>query len=77
MTNYLFISKNIFLYLFAHWFFFFFFFCIFKNLFRFFFTIILLFYLLKEYGYYRNIKTQVTFLIHFGNLGATLLHFEH
>jgi hypothetical protein len=42
-----------------------------------FFTIILLFYLLKEYGYYRNIKTQVTFLIHFGNLGATLLHFEY
>jgi hypothetical protein len=76
MTNYLFISKNIF-FIFIRPLFFFFFFVFLKILFHFFFTIILLFYLLKEYGYYRNIKTQVTFLIHFGNLGATLLHFEH
>ena len=42
----------------------------------FFFAIILLFYLLKEYGYYRY-KTKVAFLLHFGSLGATLLLFKH
>jgi hypothetical protein len=34
--------------------------------------------LLKEYGYYRNIKIKVVFLIHFGSFGLFfLVSFEH
>jgi hypothetical protein len=45
-------------------------------------TIILLFYLLKEYGYYWNIQKYVGFFfffffLHFGSLMVTLLLFEH
>ena len=63
MGEYLFIPKHFFLYLLAHCFF------------LYFFTIFLLFYLLKEWGYYKNVKKSVTFLLYFDNFEGYFITF--